>query len=316
MLNTVPEYLHVMAAVIRGGDGRILLAQRPLDKHQGGKWEFPGGKLEAGETPLQALARELDEELGIIPEQAVPLIKVRHTYPKRAVLLDVWEVTAFSGKPHGKEGQPVAWFEAEDMRELEFPPANYPIVVAATLPDYCLITPEPGQPDNFLRSLAVSLDAGIRLVQFRAKSLSDKAYLALAREAIALVHAAGGKLILNSPPVMLDEADGLHLTSRQLQYWCDEGLQTQGKLLSASCHNLAELERAADIRVDFAFLAPVLPTASHPGAVALGWERFGEWVDKTNLPVYALGGMQTLQLAEARALGARGVAGISAFWGW
>jgi 8-oxo-dGTP diphosphatase len=315
MPNTAPEYLHVVAAVIRGGDGRILLAQRPLDKHQGGKWEFPGGKLEAGETPLQALSRELHEELGIIVRQASPLTKVRHLYPERAVLLDVWEVTAFSGEPHGREGQPVTWFEARQMRGLEFPPANYPIVTAAILPDYCLVTPEPGDPDGFLHSLSLSLAAGIRLVQFRTRALPEAAYVTLARQAAGLVHEAGGRIILNSPPVMLDEADGLHLTSRQLQNWSGEALQVKGKLLSASCHNLAELERAAEIGVDFALLAPVLPTASHPGAAALGWNAFSKLADQVNFPVYALGGIQARQLALAREHGARGVAGISAFWG-
>ncbi len=315
MPNTVPEYLHVVAAVIRGTDGRVLLAQRPLNKHQGGKWEFPGGKLERGETPRQALSRELNEELGITVQRADPLITVRHVYPERAVLLDVWEVVAFSGEPHGREGQPVAWFDSQQMRGLEFPPANHPIVTAASLPDYCLVTPEPENPADFLHSLSLSLDAGIRLVQFRAKSLPDGRYVALAKQAAERVQAAGGRLLLNSPPVMLDEADGLHLTSRQLCDWRGETWQRNGKLLSASCHNLAELELAANLGVDFALLAPVLPTASHPDAATLGWETFRSLVDQVNFPVYALGGVQPQQLAYAREQGARGVAGISAFWG-
>jgi len=90
--------IHVAAAVIRSTDGLVLIAKRPLDKHQGGLWEFPGGKVEKGEAVEVALARELLEELGIGVTAARPLIQVRHDYPDKHVLLDVWEVTAFSGE--------------------------------------------------------------------------------------------------------------------------------------------------------------------------------------------------------------------------
>ncbi|MDD5392293.1 MAG: Nudix family hydrolase [Thiothrix sp.] len=316
-VKTLGQWLHVVAAVIRGNDGKILLAQRPANKHQGGKWEFPGGKLEAGEAPLQALRRELEEELGIVVSLANPLLKVRYVYPERAVLLDVWEVTVFGGEPHGREGQPVAWFEAEQLPALEFPPANYPIVTAARLPAHCLITPEPQNSADFLRQLEAALQSGIRLVQFRAKSLSADAYVALAEAAIALVHSVGGKLILNSPPVMLEAADGLHLTSSQL--WREMGVgnafRRDGQWLSASCHNAQELQRAAAIGVDFAFLSPVLPTASHPGSPALGWDVFNHLVETVNFPVYALGGMGAGHVATARQHGGQGIAAIRSLWG-
>ena len=93
--------VHVAAAVIRGADGRVLIAKRPQDKHQGGLWEFPGGKVEEGEAVERALARELEEELGIRVEAARPLIQVQHDYPDKQVLLDVWEVSSFTGEPHG-----------------------------------------------------------------------------------------------------------------------------------------------------------------------------------------------------------------------
>lgn len=320
MPNTAPEsgYLHVVAAVIRGEDGRILLSQRPLGKHQGGKWEFPGGKLEVSETPLQALGRELDEELGIQVSHALPLIKVRHVYPERAVLLDVWEVTTFIGKPHGREGQPVAWFESDELQRLEFPAANYPIITAARLPGKCLVTPEPADSGAFLEGLAQVLRSGIRLIQFRAKSLSSGDYLELAGEAIRLAHEFGAKVILNSPPEMLPEADGLHLTSRQLAGEGGRGSLplSSGQWLSAACHNVPELQAATKLGVDFAFLAPVLPTRSHPGVANLGWESFQQYVDTVNFPVYALGGMRPGDFAQARSRGGQGIAAISSFWSY
>lgn len=308
------KWLHVVAAVIRGGDGRILLAQRPANKHQGGKWEFPGGKVEPDETSSVALCRELHEELGIEAIGLHPLIKVRHIYPERAVLLDVWEVSAFTGEPHGREGQPIAWFDAEQLPLLEFPPANYPIITAARLPGLCLITPEPADSEMFLLELEASLQAGVRLLQFRAKSLSTEQYAVLAQAAIALAHRYGAKVILNSPPVMLPAADGLHLTSQQLASGVKPVLAT-GKWLSAACHDAGELEMAANLGVDFAFLAPVMPTLTHPEAQSLGWDAFAGLVENVNFPVYALGGLQPADMQQARTFGGQGIAAIRSLWG-
>lgn len=307
-------WLHVVAAVIRGVAGQILLAQRPSHKHQGGKWEFPGGKCEMGELPFRALQRELDEELGIHVTQAQPLLKVRHRYPERAVLLDVWEVTGFSGEAYGREGQPVAWFEPSVLPSLTFPPANAPIVIAAQLPTQCLVTPEPEDETAFLQQLENRLQAGVRLVQFRAKTLSPKRYDALARQVIAQVHEMGGKVLLNSPPVLLDEADGLHLTSRQLWTLAAKPELRQGQWLSAACHNLPALLHAAACGVDFAFVSPVLPTLSHPTVPALGWEAFQAMTESSNLPLYALGGLQPAHVTVARLHGGQGIAAIRSLW--
>ncbi|OQX12618.1 MAG: hypothetical protein BWK73_14500 [Thiothrix lacustris] len=315
-VSVVEPWLHVVAAVIRDAAGNILLAQRPAHKHQGGKWEFPGGKVESAETPLRALNRELNEELGIQVQHAQPLIKIRHVYPELAVLLDVWEVTAFSGNAHGREGQPIAWFEAEQLPALEFPPANVPIITAARLPAQCLITPEPHDSAGFLQQLQQRLQAGVRLVVLRAKTLPAPAYTALARDVICLAHASGAKVMLNSPPVMLAAADGLHLTSRQLLA-ADASLRgtlLPGQWLSASCHSAEELRQAVILGADFAFLSPVLPTLSHPGEAHLGWGTFAALSEQVNLPVYALGGMATHHVATARQHGGQGIAAIRSLW--
>jgi len=233
-----------------------------------------------------------------------------------AVLLDVWEVTAFSGTAHGREGQPVAWFDAEQLPALEFPPANAPIVTAARLPAQCLITPEPHDSIEFLQQLQQCLQAGVRLVVLRAKTLAASEYVALAHEVIQLGHAFDAKIVLNSPPVMLAEADGLHLTSRQL-LTAEAGLRDTllpGQWLSASCHGSAELQQAAALGADFAFLSPVLPTLSHPGEAHLGWVAFVTAVENVNLPVYALGGMTSDHVTTARQHGGQGIAAIRSLW--
>lgn len=127
---TMIKRIHVVAAVILGPSKEILLARRPINKHKGGLWEFPGGKVEADEGVLEALSRELEEELAITPIDASPLIQVHHDYPDKSVLLDVWWVHQFTGTPHGCEGQPIEWVTADQLSAYEFPEANLAIVRA------------------------------------------------------------------------------------------------------------------------------------------------------------------------------------------
>ena len=121
---SMTQRVHVVAAVIRNAQQEILLALRPTAKHQGGLWEFPGGKCEADESPQEALSRELCEELGIRIVAPQPLIQVRHDYPDLQVLLDVYEVQSFTGQAHGAEGQQVRWVAAADLANYPFPAAN------------------------------------------------------------------------------------------------------------------------------------------------------------------------------------------------
>lgn len=127
---TETPWLHVVAAVIYNRRHQILLAKRPLDKHQGGKWEFPGGKVDANETAITALQRELFEELGIEaePNSIQPLLEIKHAYPDKNIWLDVWTVHQFQHEPIGREGQTIAWFELEQLENLDFPAANRPIL--------------------------------------------------------------------------------------------------------------------------------------------------------------------------------------------
>lgn len=308
--------LHVVAAVIRGTDGRILLAQRPADKHQGGLWEFPGGKVEPGEAVPAALARELHEELGIRVEQARPLIEVRHDYPDLSVLLDVWEVSRFSGVPRGMEGQPLAWAAEEALDEYAFPAANRPIVTAACLPTDYLITPA-DQPAAALREGIVrALEAGARLLQLRAPQLSASAYRALADEVLALC-AGRAAVLLKGPLAWAADfpAAGWHLTAAQLRALAGAPRPLpSGRWLAASCHNAEELALAAQLGVDFATLSPIQPTQSHPDATPLGWERAAELIRGFNQPVYLLGGLGPAERERAWLSGAQGVAGIRGLW--
>lgn len=122
--------VHVAVGVVVDAQQRILVSQRLPHLHLGGLWEFPGGKVEAGESVQQALARELAEELAVQVLNCVPLIEISHDYSDKSVLLDVWCVDAFGGEPHGREGQQWQWVDAASLHKLEFPAANKPIIAA------------------------------------------------------------------------------------------------------------------------------------------------------------------------------------------
>jgi 8-oxo-dGTP diphosphatase len=303
----------VVAAVIRN-EGKILIAQRAADAHQGGLWEFPGGKVEAGETVAAALRRELEEELGIIATTYRPLIRITHDYPDKSVCLDVWEVSAFGGQAHGREGQPVRWVAPGELQDYAFPAANHPIITAACLPARYVISPDALGPEEYLRWLDERLERGVSLLLFRAPALAVDAYLQQAARMLMRCHRAGAKLILHGDPDFLRElpADGVHLPAQMLPRFSQRPVA--GRLwLGASVHNAAELQQAETAGVDFVTLSPVKPTLSHPAAAGLGWETFAEIAQAAHVPVYALGGVGEADVQEAWQSGGQGVAGIRSF---
>jgi 8-oxo-dGTP diphosphatase len=308
--------VHVAAAVIRGTDGRILIARRADTQHQGGLWEFPGGKVEAGESVQAALARELKEELGIAVRSARPLIKIQHDYPDKQVLLDVWEVSSFTGEPHGAEGQPLVWVSNRELVNYDFPAANQPIVAAARLPADYLITPDDLDNGELLRGIQKAVASGIKLIQLRAPNRYDPQYRDLAVDAVGLC-AGKAQLMLKGPLEWLGDfpAAGWHLTAEQLRKYASKGRPfPEERWLAASCHNAEELTLAEQMGVDFVTLSPVQPTQTHPEAVPLGWEQASELIAGFSKPVFLLGGVGPDERSRAWDIGAQGVAGIRAFW--
>jgi 8-oxo-dGTP diphosphatase len=308
--------IHVAVAVIQNSEGKILLTRRQEHTHQGGLWEFPGGKVERREDLSQALKREIREELGIEVITHQPLISITHAYPEKTVRLDVHSILKYAGVPYGMEGQPLEWVSIQDLDGYSMPAADRPICNALKLPDTYLITgPDPKAIKPFLRSLEVSLDQDIKLVQLRAPGLSDDEYRLLAAAAHKLCQRYGAKMLANTSLDLIDQidAEGFHLTSLQLKRLSDRPVSS-GKWLSASCHNQSELVQAAALGVDFCVLSPVLATTSHPEANPLGWDQFSEHMKHVNIPVYALGGMDRKHILQAKMAGGQGIAAISALW--
>lgn len=306
--------VRVAVGVVQGPDGRILIARRADDAHQGGLWEFPGGKVDAGETLSEALQRELNEELAIDVRASEPLIEIRHDYPDKSVLLQVCRVTSFEGEPLGAEGQPVQWVHPEALPNFAFPAANRPIVNAIRLPQTLLITGEADSEEDWGHRLEEALAQGVSWVQVRAPGLPDEDYTNRLDRALALCRPQGVNVIAHGGAARVRaDLDGVHFSSEALKA-CRERPVPPSMWWGASCHSPEELRRAAGLGVDYVTLSPVLPTRSHPEAEPLGWERFADWAAAAPMPVYALGGMTEDHRTETLANGGQGIAGIGFAW--
>ena len=310
------DRIHVVAGILSDNAGRVLLARRPSGKHSAGLWEFPGGKLEPGETEHAALRRELREEIGVDIGAIEPLIGVPWDFGDKSIFLDVYRVLDFSGAPHGHEGQALAWHRVNELAGIAMPPPDRPVATALRLPPHYAITPEPDDEGAaLLDRIDNALAGGVRLLQLRAKTMPAERIASLARVVQARVRAAGAMLLLNGHAGLAAklDLDGVHLPTAELMQQASRPLP-RDRWVAASCHDERELEHAAAIGVDFVVLGPVLPTRSHPDAAPLGWRRFGELCAATPLPVYALGGLTAADTSMAHAHGAQGVAGISGFF--
>jgi 8-oxo-dGTP diphosphatase len=317
----VAKLVHVAVGVIVNADGKILIAKRPLSAHQGGLWEFPGGKVDVGETIEQALVRELHEELAIDVLTSQPLIQIRHHYPDKSVLLDVHKITQFLGIPIGNEGQPIQWVDAKELNNFAFPAANRPIISAINLPEKYAVTGAYLDDVDFMARLNRVLAAGLRIVQFRVADFGADTHESLLDETIQTVHQSNAHLVINCSLAefnhlarsLPDKKLGLHLNRRHAAIINERPVESH-VLFGVSCHNAEEIVHAQNIGADYLLLSPVLPTASHPSAKLLGWESFSALVELANIPVYALGGVGEEHVKTAQACGAQGVAGISAWW--
>lgn len=309
--------LHVVAGVLRDIHGRVLIAQRPEGRHLAGLWEFPGGKCEQGELPIDALARELREELGVVVESARPLIAIPHDYPDKRILLDVWTVSAWSGVVLAREHQRLAWADLSELDRIEMPAADRPAITALRLPDRYLVTPPlpPDEADTVIRGIERACRKGVRLIQLRLPGWPTERLARVARSARNLCRGYGARLLLNADSTLAAVLglDGVHLPAA-VAATLERRPLPPSSLVGVSCHDAAELEHAVRIGADFATLGPVFPTPSHEGAPTLGWERFAELAEAAPLPVYALGGMEIDDVDAAQVSGAQGIAAIRDLW--
>ena len=315
-LNT-RKRVHVAVGVIRSRDGRILVARRSANQHLGGLWEFPGGKVEAGETVNQALARELQEELGIDVLAQSALCCIQHDYTDKSVLLDVWNVNEFSGTARGKEGQPLRWLFPHELKHTDFPQANRAIIRALQLPDFIALLDAnselpPAPLTEFLQKLPASA-----LLRLRYHSME---FLGVtpSESQLAFLRNHAQRLIIDMPvannvyPQLLSVVCGVHANRHVLKTLRSRPVADH-QLFGASCHNAEELMLAQVLGADYVLLSPVKETASHPGQSGMGWETFMQLAKSTSTAVYAMGGLSLSDLPTAQRHGARGIAGMRLF---
>ncbi len=309
----------VAAGVIRDADGRLLLAQRPVGKHLAGLWEFPGGKCEPGESAHDALARELDEEVGIQIDESRPLLSLTHAYPEKIVRLLIREVRQWHGQAHGREGQPIRWVSLDQAASLPMPEADRPMLKMLAVDPRYVITPDPGQfnsIDAFLAHWQQCLDAGYRFLQLCAHSLPMDQLATLAERCGEAAQACDARWLLNGPAdlAVLAGASGVHLGSERLALTRKRPLPGNF-LVGVSCHDASDLVRAGQIGADFVCLSPVRCTEIDPTARPLDWSGFAALCECSPLPVLAQGGMAPSDLVQSRKVGGFGVAGTCGFFG-
>ena len=300
--------IEVVVAVIAKSDGSFLLARRPENKPYEGYWEFPGGKIESGESHLYALNRELMEELGIQIELSYPWITRVYTYSHATVRLFFYRIVKWHGEPYANENQELSWQFAENIKVVPMLPANVAVLRALSLPPVYQITnaADLGVEDELIK-LKNSFQQGTRLVQIREPEMIKDELRLFAHKVVELAHFYGAKVLMNGDSELSKEIgmDGVHFSSAQLMAATS---RPETDLCGASCHNTEELFQAERLSMDFVVLGPVLLTLSHPGATPMGWRKFATFIRDFPLPVYALGGMQLEDLTTAWEHGGHGIA--------
>lgn len=304
--------VEVAAAVITRPDGSFLLGQRAPGTFYPGYWEFPGGKVEPGETPRDALARELREELGIEVTCAWPWLTREHCYEHAHVRLHFFEVPAWSGTVNDHIHAALSWQRADTLTVGPMLPANGPILKALRLPRRMGIT-QAGQigVEAQLARLEQAIRQGLGMIQIREPGMPEDLLDAFVKQVLTLTRPYGTLVVINGANPGQIRADGLHLTAAQLAATSE---RPPFEWVGASCHTRTELERAATLGLDYALLGPIKPTPTHPEQPGIGWAAFTELTNGLPLPVFALGGLSAKDLEDSRIHGAHGVAGIRGFW--
>lgn len=309
-----PVTVGVAAAVLRRADGRVLLACRPASKVYAGYWEFPGGKVEPGETEQQALVREIREELAIEVTACRPWVTQIYAYPHATVRLQFFIVTAWEGEPQAVEHSDLSWQRPQAIDLAPLLPANGPILRGLLLPEeYAISNAAEVGREAFLQALRRRVAGGLRLLQLREIAYSPEAMTELAEAVMGILHPYGGKLLINNDIALAHRvrADGVHLTARQAASLRE---RPDLALVGVSCHNRDELEQAQRLAADFAVLGPVQRTATHPEREPMGWQAFAQAISGSSIPVFALGGLQRSDCNLAWQHGAHGLAMIRGSW--
>ena len=314
-VESTPPVAVALGVVLR--EGRVLIGWRDPKLHQGARWEFPGGKVNATETPQQAVLRELKEEVGIVIKEThvEPLIEFEWHYDVQKYFFSVYLIKDYIGEPSRHFYRRLKWQAVATLRADDFPPANIAIIKALSLPNRYLITPTGLDIADLQRGLNTAFQSGISIAVFRAPELYSQKYINNARLLISQNSGFNNKLLIHNQPTQVDALNtaGVQLSADYAKKYRNRPLSKEA-LLAISCHNEAELEHACRLDADFALLGPVKTTRTHPDSRGLGWDNFQTLVKTVPIPVYAIGGLNIGDLPNCRIRGAQGIAAIRGLW--
>ena len=302
------KIVKAVVGILKNTDGEILLAERRQNQFMAGYWELPGGKIEAGESNEESLAREFKEELDVDISEISLFHTMRHHYPEKTVHLWIYSINHFDGEVRGAEGQSIVWCPTEGLNNFNLLPTMKAIIHKINLPELYWITPENLSEEMLINELKMRLNKSTAMIQLRAKATLDPEFI---KRFYDVCHQSNAKLILNTTnKTFMENCDGWHLTTQELLSLNERPCGTD-KLLGASTHNVIEAQLSEKIDVDYISISPIQETQTHPNATPFGWEAAKELVHTINIPVYLLGGMQNKDLEKALKLGAQGIAGLS-----
>ncbi len=321
-LEMLEKITNVSIGIISQKDGKILFSRRPKDKSWSGWWELPGGKIKLKENPLEALKREMLEELGIHVIKAYPWITFVYSYQGSATIrLIFFRIVSWQGYPSNLENQILKWLHVNNIpgnKGIKILPSLYTPLRYLRLPTTYGIT-SIGSTKNateFLYRLNKALSNGLRLLQFREPNWpegkdSESLHFIL-QKVIKCCHHSNANLLVNSihPKSWWGEADGVHLRSDDLGKLNIRSHISKKALLGVSTHNHFDLIQAQNMDADFAVLGPVSRTLTHPEVEGIGWTEFRELSKNVGIPIFALGGQSHNTREVALENGAHGISGI------
>lgn len=314
------KIVQVAVGVIIQND-QVLICWRDASLHQGNRYEFPGGKLEAHESPVQALERELQEELGIQVQHCIKAQQLFFNYPEKTVCLYVFKVTEFAGEPIGQQQQAVLWVPQQDLSNYQFPDANAPILRMLKLPERYVIT-QPLANQQSMQPIEQWLDWHIQhtaphsWLYLREKSINGQMYSEVIDAFSAKrpdLHLVAEFRHIESLTSQYHQLSGVHLSQTDLMQQSQRISIAEDLLVFAACHDQAAVAKANQLKVDAVLISPLHPTLSHPEQAALGWQAWQQLARQSHMPVFALGGVAPADLKQVQHAGGFGVAGIRAF---
>jgi 8-oxo-dGTP diphosphatase len=307
--------IEVGAAIVVNAAGRVLMAERRADQLSPGFWELPGGKVEPGETPASAALRELYEETSLTGRTPISFAVHLHRFGTRLVRLHLFRVVEWSGTPQCREGQRLAWVDPAAPSVGPLLPSNLRAMRLLGLPPLAVFTEsgDAGGPQAAFARLERLLRLRRALVVVREPGLAPGQLAVFAQRVTALARGRGITVLVAAAPTLAQRVAAAGIHDRH-DAWRRRIARPDVALWSVSCRSAEDVGAAAALGADLAFVAPVLPTAAHPGTEALGFAGLARIAAAAPLPLYAQGGLRPRHEAEALAAGAAGAAMSSGVW--